>query len=1592
MTMPGTPDIPGLPPFDPPDLPPALSFAALRAEIPFLLLPVRLETRFYHAPERLRIRIYPDQIHVDSHQAALSDVEAQLGGQFWGDIWWAGWDKASRSFARLAEVLGVWRAAWVVDATAPVNLDRMGKDKPIFPPPHPGWDPSAPARLALLPDRWFAVGIQRGETVFVEYGAPITETLRFAPFQMQSGGDVERWMVDFDLARQMGMALEINLHGSKAAIATEGLDELIVLGARIDEPEALAQQLEAALQAHFYTRGFDFVPQGTPTNNTESVRSPWQWNTADSSDLFRRRWQPTPAHAGSFRQRFAQALGLDGDGVVARAAHGDLADVPSMEAMNQALWYTTWGEYLRFVLHDGEQAPLADASIDWLRDWFIRHVRGGAVYPAFQIGSMPYGLLPIQIEPVPKTATTNNQHLQTVLWNLRAGWERSLPNVPHLDPTATASATDAEVTTDLEAANDNLIALLSSNPHPVRFFTRHLYSLRNPAFDLDILIGLGLIVDPVDRLWAHTVFLLDDMLAVDGVWAYVTSREIDDGFDSLADQTAYFQNLLDGLDARMADLQAQINELAETRPLPMDVREAIQALEAQRDLVDDGIRNTLSLVMDLLHSHAARVGPINEVGLPPLVDVVGEETPNPEHFYYLYKDLVTEWGDLPLVQAADATGGATAAEYLAWLHDYVTGSASGTGPDGLPDPAPLLFQLIKRAIDRAHEWDHEPLYEFDRFLVDLQQNSQLGSVAAQVNGTRRLASNSRRLSNIAGLLNRALDSPPGDATHRAIAGVPRSVFGAASAHLREYQRITRQASPELAATIEALNEWARVPSGTAPPRGAGTTTYVPVPGGDRAATLAHSISHLAGLAPEELELRLTETLGLATHRLDAWITAYAEQQVDALRSKNPTGIQIGGYGWVENLRPDTAGALPSQGYIHAPSMTHAAAAAVLRSGYSAYSDGTGTSPLSVDLRSDRVRVASWIMDGVRQGERINDLLGYRFERFLHDHHLDIWITPVREVVAAHGTTELAGSSSVVTVDGLALLELWDEGAGALENLVEIPQDEDGTIVHTFDEIIPALEHLVWVTDAMADLALAESVHALVQGDYERASAVQNAAALGDVPPPEVRSILTPNSGMTITHRIVLMPQGTGSAWKAADESVRSRIEPELEAWASAITGAPDRVLYRVRGGSGDPVETRSLAGLPLSALDAVYLAPAGANVTGSGLGALLARDYRQRHATGEHDIPDITIDPDVPVGDGQISLAEFLLLANSVRQTLSGARPAARGDFLLGASEAGDEAGAASAGELAQRAMNLVRNFSAAIREVARGTAPLEPALLRLSYFNLPQAIPATDRGGALAAQAQMVLTAANARLEQVNAAVEKLAQGDGNAPSAGQMVRLARDIIAAILGRDYPVMLRFELPLPADAFRDEMQVASSDPRAVMGWLLKMARVRPELIALRDTITAAEAFQDRSLFPFWVAQDPAVTGEPWAGLARPNTEGSDRLSLVLTTNGSFPGQSSAACGLVIDQWIERIPTDYEMTGLTFHFDAPTSRPPQVLLLAVPPAGSAWDFDLALETVREAFALARLRAVAPETLAGYGHHLPAVYLTSNLDTIGASNDV
>jgi hypothetical protein len=409
---------------------------------------------------------------------------------------------------------------------------------------------------------------------------------------------------------------------------------------------------------------------------------------------------------------------------------------------------------------------------------------------------------------------------------------------------------------------------------------------------------------------------------------------------------------------------------------------------------------------------------------------------------------------------------------------------------------------------------------------------------------------------------------------------------------------------------------------------------------------------------DELELRLRETLGLASHRLDAWITGLARERLDNLRADDahPNCIQLGGFGWVEDLRPDDRGTGDSQGFIHAPSLAHATTAAVLRAGWNAHGTSAADSTMAVDLRSDRIRLGSWLLDGVRQGQALGDLLGRRFERRLHDAHLDGFIDDCRRAVL-----ESQGKKRAPTgpVDGLLLAELY-AGAGVKAGATLLkPASVPSTVA--LRGVQAALNDIRASMDAVADAALGDSVHHLLQGNQARAAATLDAISTGEVPPPELRSVRTPRPGVGIVHRLLLTFDAAAKGASAWGSGPRARLEPALESWCARMLGDPARVRCRVEfpGGSAAPLAV-TLADLiksgGLSALDLVFEAPVGA----------LAGDTAWIRRIEAHVLAEAQYAPyegalviaaaDAPM-DGTISLHDMAELAQALRSLIAKSRP-----------------------------------------------------------------------------------------------------------------------------------------------------------------------------------------------------------------------------------------------------------------------------------------------------------------------------------------------
>src|SRR5262249_37765404 len=111
-------------------------------------------------------------------------------------------------------------------------------------------------------------------------------------------------------------------------------------------------------------------------------------------------------------------------------------------------------------------------------------------------------------------------------------------------------------------------------------------------------------------------------------------------------------------------------------------------------------------------------------------------------------------------------------------------------------------------------------------------------------------------------------------------------------------------------------------------------------------TFWESLDELKQQSAAELERLLTEVLDLCSHRMHAWLPSLPTKRLEEMRSAQPNGVHLGAYAWVENLKPQPVGGSVSLedgrtvqlqsgngGFVHAPSMAHAAAAAILRNAY-----------------------------------------------------------------------------------------------------------------------------------------------------------------------------------------------------------------------------------------------------------------------------------------------------------------------------------------------------------------------------------------------------------------------------------------------------------------------------------------------------------------------------------------------------------------------------------------------------------------------------------------------------------------------------------
>lgn len=734
--------------------------------------------------------------------------------------------------------------------------------------------------------------------------------------------------------------------------------------------------------------------------------------------------------------------------------------------------------------------------------------------------------------------------------------------------------------------------------------------------------------------------------------------------------------------------------------------------------------------------------------------------------------------------------------------------------------------------------------------------------------------------------------------------------------------------------------------------------------------LREDLGKLAMLPPAHLEAMLGAVLGLLSHRLDAWYTGFATARLDELRVGAPSsgnappikqGLAVGAFGWLDAFPAGSASRLA--GYVHAPSTQQALTAAVLLSADKAHREQGHGNAFAVDLSSARVRGALELLEGLRAGQPLGALLGYRIERALAI--APALIAPVRAMAplladkrAPSGLpAENVAADNVV--DGLALLRL------AGYNGTNLPDPARLTALDAAGQtaIAPILADAAERIDALADLLLAESVHHTLAGAPMRGGAVSDLLAGGPVGiPDEIEVTRIGQRGIATTHKVLVLFEAEAAVASRWTATPRAGAEPALEAWLARQLPAPSSIAviatFTLADGTTAPVTTTlsSLLGSVrvsggLGAIDMVFSKPPRVERR------IIAMLESFRPA-GSTSAPTLLAEAKRSGHADDWSLAEVAAICETLLRLLGGARGLDPEDL----DALGRAAGATLDDADLQKRIAALRAevmasrdaLAAAGNDTARRAA-LE-ALEQLGLDTIPSAGPLEA-----------------AVVSALHSLDRRIAEGDDASRPLVERMRSLGGPELVVVPR-----LTFNGASFNSAFSADIGAA---PKEIRAFLARAAAVRDAVGRLDAVLAQAEALAGAAApdLALAVAQNPRVQDERWTALPGPTAPA--RTSYVVAHPTTLDLAHARQCaGLYIDAWTEVVPQSELDTAIVFDAPAATQAAPNAMLLLVPEESrESWTDEDVLAHVLEGLTLAKLRAVDPDLLSHAGQLLPAMLL-------------
>ena len=1102
-------------------------------------------------------------------------------------------------------------------------FDHLPDEDPDFPSPNTkegAWT-QAP-KTFMLPDRFVAIGldesvktgtndpeygtntytfkqIEVGELVPPELHIGIDPTLDEDGVYEQTadGGlvvdDNMKWMVDFNDAVEKGMGIIMRLQNALPDEGENVFDKLVVMGVKLDterfhKPDETKdyssvslkdyskELLEELLINHHYKEdGMGIVSIGTATNNTENGASGWQVDDTHYEDSFafealNKLFPIRSSHLEQRNgQRLAEALGVDYN-IFQHIQNADSKEIGDGFKFNKMMWHGTIGNYLQEML----SGLVSRSNYEKAKAYFDKYVSARGVLPSLRVGAQPYGILPA-------TSFTKWSFGVDIAEQYMKHPGKLYENTLH------------------DAAGDPSYNYAYMNKYKKPFIDKR--------FDAGFMEMMQLLQNRWYGLFNQTGMVkhvgglsgTDDFMEALGLHATTAEIKLRHPY-SIVD-------LFNGSDPKFQ------NSFGTVSPSDFFGLKYLGDHQKWTELVKNG----------LFHEQSMAFSEDNIVN----------------HIQYLNSNFSVVRNTIDKYKISENWGinKSNPDNYLEWIRmadlRYIWDPTEPGANNPFPSNPPLLYKLLRQSYLMMH-LDAFVDVSVQSGLMDPNMyhtlsnetdilSSMITTSGGNVGGTED------RLSKWAFLLEKISD----------FAGSTGTL-----AHLADYKTGLDQYLTDKNITLNTGNyTFAQHVQSY-------YSNFWKFKGGypvrNRIAQMDKIYQEAQTWSTAHIDRLFKENLDLGSYRLDAWMNGFVNRRLERTRRSysgssikfidngsrsREKGIYVGAYGWLENVKPggartaiDSADGLPASleianttifkdddnlGFIHGPSVYHAMTAAILRSGYASNEDVLSPydNPMAINLSSERARMGKHLWEGIKNGQSLGALLGYQFERNLHELYndnaaweLDKYIYQFREkypIEDYHNDTNMQAESVPAqnVVNGVNLLAdirgyMKTENSAlslkdyVIANITNVSKDFHITITDPDLTNIKAvlareIDLMANAIDALGDLAIAEGVFQLSRGNFDRASTtIDTLIDNPNLPLPEILD--TPRTGHQVTHRMAVnmdlgINPGTGAVinpWTGVTLTGKANAAPHINQFIAKYLPAPADIRCLVKYVDSDEFE------------------------------------------------------------------------------------------------------------------------------------------------------------------------------------------------------------------------------------------------------------------------------------------------------------------------------------------------------------------------------------------------------------------------------------